>query len=749
MGGLRATRPAPDLPPGARLALVIATTSYRDPALRQLRAPAGDAADLAAVLADPGIGSFAVTSAIDRPAQEIRMAIEDFLTDRGTGDLLVVYLSCHGLIDTRRRLYFAAADTVKSRLASTGVEAQWLLEQMEDCRARRQVVILDCCFSGAFASGSKGEADLGLQERFSGQGRGRVVLTASRATEYSFQGEPVPGSAPVGSVFTAALVEGIRTGAADIDNDGYVSVEEAHAYAFDRVRATGSAQTPQRWLYGAEGSILLARSPAGIAITPAPLPETIRAGLDSPHPTIRLGAVTALAEWLTDLNPARTLAARQCLQEIAETEIPRIAIAARALLNSDPQSTPPAQTPDRADQPTHAPAAATNRKAASRLRTRLPALRPPAAPAVARIADRIRQRLPRLMPPRPRITLAMVVALLATSAILTASLRTPTRSTDQPPTPVTSRSPTRITGIVTGIVRTLPGLTGTVFGLAFSSDGKILATGGNDGTVWLWNPLTGEPIGQPLTDFAHEVYSVRFSPNGKMLAIGGRDKTVRLWNPTTGEPIGQPLTRHTDSVYSVAFSPDSKILASASNDKTVRLWNPATGKPIGQPLTGTTWINSVAFSPDGKILATSGGDGTVRLWDPLNGKPIGQPLTGHTGVVWSVAFSPDGKTLAAGCDDKTVRLWNPTTGKPIGQPLTGHHDKVYSVAFSPDGKILATGSRDGAVLLWNLATGQTFIRSTGPATGITNLAISPDGKILATGSFDHGVQLWEITEVGE
>jgi uncharacterized caspase-like protein len=223
MGGLPATRPAPELPSGPRLALVVATTRYGDPALRQLRAPARDAADLAEVLDDPDIGGFAVTSVIDRSAQQIRLAVEDFLTDRDTDDLLVVYLSCHGLIDARRRLYFAGTDTVKSRLAATGVEAQWLLEQMEDCRARRQVVILDCCFSGAFAHGSKGESDLGL-ERFHGQGRGRVVLTASRATEYSFEGEPVPGSAPAGSVFTAALVEGLRTGDADADEPVIFSV---------------------------------------------------------------------------------------------------------------------------------------------------------------------------------------------------------------------------------------------------------------------------------------------------------------------------------------------------------------------------------------------------------------------------------------------------------------------------------------------------------------------------------------------
>jgi Caspase domain len=202
---------------------VVATNTYTDPGLRQLRAPARGADDLTQVLADPGIGGFAVTTVIDQPAQQVRLAIEDFLHGRGTQDLLLVYLSCHGLLDAHRRLYFAATDTRKDRLGSTGVESAWILDQLEHCRARRQILIIDSCFSGAFAHGAKGEADLGLKDRFVGQGRGRVVLTASNATEYSFEGEPTD-AATAGSVFTAALVQGLRTGAADTDRDGHVSV---------------------------------------------------------------------------------------------------------------------------------------------------------------------------------------------------------------------------------------------------------------------------------------------------------------------------------------------------------------------------------------------------------------------------------------------------------------------------------------------------------------------------------------------
>lgn len=301
MSGSLVTEPGPaGGAPGRRLALVVAVTDYLDTSLRRLRAPAGDAAELRDLLADPEIGGFSVTSVINERAHQTRVAIEDFLADRRHDDLLLVYLSCHGLVDARRRLYFAARDTLKHRLASSGVESHWLLEQLEDCRARRQVVILDCCFSGAFAQGAKGDDDLGLGERLVGDGRGRIVLTASRGTEYSFEGEPLQGDdAARGSVFTSALIEGIRTGRADADHDGDISVEDAYAYAFEQVRRAGTQQTPQRWLYGAEGSILLARTPPSLARLPQPPPSE-----QSPRPQLHPEPDAVAAAGPTHAPPA-------------------------------------------------------------------------------------------------------------------------------------------------------------------------------------------------------------------------------------------------------------------------------------------------------------------------------------------------------------------------------------------------------------------------------------------------------------
>ena len=163
-----------------RPALLIATSDYSDPALRQLRAPGRDASDLEEVLSSPQIGGFAVQTLIIARCSELLEAIEDFCADRRLDDQLLIYLSCHGVLDDRGRLYYAATDTRRQRTAATAVAAAWLNERLEDCRARSQIVILDCCHSGAFAAGAKGPADLALEERFKPHGRGRVVLTRIR-----------------------------------------------------------------------------------------------------------------------------------------------------------------------------------------------------------------------------------------------------------------------------------------------------------------------------------------------------------------------------------------------------------------------------------------------------------------------------------------------------------------------------------------------------------------------------------------
>ncbi|HZO63681.1 MAG TPA: caspase family protein [Kribbellaceae bacterium] len=242
-----------------RLALLVATSAYEDDGLAQLVSPAQDAAALASVLADPTIGGFAVSTILDAPSGQISQTIEDFAAERDRGDLLLLYLSCHGLKDEQGRLYFAARDTRRDRLRSTAIPAGFVNDVLFSCRSRRKVLLLDCCYSGAFAKGLSVKADPSVHTSDHFDARGLVVLTASDATQYAFEGDAVVGRAAP-SIFTASMTHGLQTGAADIDGDGLVSVDDVYEYARRRLAEPPRRQSPRKWEFDVAGTIVLARS---------------------------------------------------------------------------------------------------------------------------------------------------------------------------------------------------------------------------------------------------------------------------------------------------------------------------------------------------------------------------------------------------------------------------------------------------------------------------------------------------------
>ncbi|MBE9006167.1 pentapeptide repeat-containing protein [Fortiea sp. LEGE XX443] len=284
------------------------------------------------------------------------------------------------------------------------------------------------------------------------------------------------------------------------------------------------------------------------------------------------------------------------------------------------------------------------------------------------------------------------------------------------------------------------GHTNWVPSLAFSPDSSILASSSSDHTVKLWDVNTGQCL-QTLQGHEHEVWTVAFSPDGKTLTSGSNDHLIKLWSVSTGECL-KTFQGHTSWIVCNIFTLDGKTLVSSSDDDTIRLWDVSTGKCLKILHGHLDGIRSISISPDGQTMVSSSDDQTIKLWDFNTGECV-KTLQGHHAAVWSLAINPQGNLIASGSLDQTVKLWDFNTGQCL-KTLQGHSSWVFSVAFSLRGDILASGGDDQTVKLWNVTTGQCLKTFSGYTSQVWSVAYSPDGQFLVSGSHDRIVRLWDV-----
>ncbi len=325
-----------------KLALIIGNSHYEDAHLAKLAAPDVDARSLAETLQAPGIGNFdEVIPLLNEGLATVRKAIARFFDLRHRDDLLVLYFSGHGVRDEQGHLYLAVRDTEHDLLAGTAIEASYVTARMDRSASKRLVLILDCCHSGAFGYGTKAAsgAQVGTATAFEGTGRGRVVLTATDSTQYAWEGDRVIGEVQ-NSLFTHYLIQGLRSGAADRDEDGLITIDELYDYVYEQVLNETPKQTPGKWAFGQQGEIVIAQN---TAITRAKLPPEIEEALRSTLPSVRLEAVQELGNIMNGHHLPRAQAAREALQRLSEDDSRRVAGAALSFLKSADQASTEAE----------------------------------------------------------------------------------------------------------------------------------------------------------------------------------------------------------------------------------------------------------------------------------------------------------------------------------------------------------------------------------------------------------------------
>jgi WD40 repeat protein/serine/threonine protein kinase len=304
----------------------------------------------------------------------------------------------------------------------------------------------------------------------------------------------------------------------------------------------------------------------------------------------------------------------------------------------------------------------------------------------------------------------------------------------------------------------LQGHARAVEAIAWSPDGRFLATASADKTVKLWEVRRAEGGGRKeelrtvhsafrtLAGHASLIHALAWSPDGRRLATASADKTVKVWDVQQGNVV-LTFEGHKSGVETVAWSPDGKRLASASADKTVKVWDADTGKEIATSHNADQAVHAVAWDADSRRLALATEERVAVV--PVAGSGKSFRLEGHSGPVLAMAWSPDGNYLATGGADKTVLIWDAATGGKV-RALKGHGDRVTAVAWTRDSRWLASAGDDRTAQVWDLgaAADPRILRSPAGAVlvnAVEAIAWSPDGKRLAAGTDDGVVRLWDAT----
>jgi hypothetical protein len=721
----------------ARHALIVAASKYRDTRLPPLGAPGQDARKLREVLRNAEIGGFEVQLALNSSVQKLRLTLEAFFSKRARDDLLLLHFSGHGLKDDEGQLYLAAADTQVDYLRASALDTEWLRQLMTDSRSEKIAVFLDCCFGGAFATAMTHKVGVdvpGVQEHLSGAGR--VVITASNAVQYAFEGGAMVG-APEASVFTQALVTGLRSGEADRNDDGKVTINELFEYLRDKVHENSPSQTPMKWDFGSEGDweIASSRRPS-IKLLSADLQTLIA----SPETVHRLAALTELGVLLASQNQRMAGSAELAVRQMATDDSDKVKAAAKHLLatlavrarttstsvDDEPpvkvddapigvlvEAKGPVETADPPDRPATLPDAD---KAEARRRAQLEIER----------GERIEAEAARLAAARAKAEAeaAKAARLVEDQARAEAAAAEATRrAAEKARLEAEARARRRkmaigIGGGVVGVVLLAAiawiGCVGRTCGPSHSPSGGSTANG-SDG-----------PVVDP--------------PSGQIVFTSGAGSDYDIWS---ADPDGLALTR-------LLKAPDTQIDPSWSPDRTQIVYRDvklglrivtSAGKPVPNPdFTHHGSDNNPAWAPDGKSIAFASDRSTPTL--DIYKRYLASPddplitLSATGSKDWDPSWSPGSDRIAFATErDGSAAIYTMDANGDDETPLTTD-DAIYDdPTWSHDGEWIAMTRKESPSapkVVWVIRPDGTGARQvTHSEVGESDPTWSPDNKYLA------------------
>ncbi|MFI6071501.1 caspase family protein [Actinoplanes sp. NPDC051343] len=699
-----------------RLALVVTVDRHDDPGLRDLAAPSADAAALAEVLGDESLGGFRMEFLHNPTSWTTCEKIDALLADRRPSDLVLLHFSGHGLKDLDGELYLAATNTVPDRLASTAVEAAWISRMMQRSRAQRVVLLLDCCYGGAFERGvlARADARIDVGDRFRparlGESRGRVVITASTAMEYAFEGAGVSEGRPARpSVFTAALAEGIRTGEADRDRDGFIALDELYDYVYDRVRERSGHQTPCKWEFGTRGDLYVARSPFKPDSVVSLPPELLNL-VAHPSAAVRLAAVHELAA----VGDGGREVAHGVLRRLADDDSRTVSAAAAEALGSSPDRPAPIDDPQPAEQPLQ-----------------------PAEGAAAR-ATPVRRRMVRSGAGAGLALLVAVVAGVTVNA----------RGDERPPgggrpaatpaavasghaaTPGSSVAGAKVDRMpVSAAVPVRPAVLGRIKvgrepeGLAVSPDGH---------TVYVADQGSHELfLVDPVRHLVRARVTLPFVPRFVALSSDGTQAYVAMYNDDitgSGVAIVGTRTHVLEAVvptgpmpFALAVAPDDRVWVPIHRADRVQVIDPAS-RHIVADIRVPPSPHAVAFGGEAAYIADHETNAVSPI-DRATGRVRGPMPAGHS--PHHLALTDDGSTaVVADYDGDTATIISLGSGKARATVRVGHHPQSVGIGGN---RIAVVNEGGDSVTVLDLPDGKK-VATLKVGRSPRSIAVAPDGR---------------------